>query len=97
MNNIYYNPESCGLEIFAEEDIGGSYEFDTLCVWREKKTGFLYWAQDSGCSCPTPFEGRSSIADLTPMVLSEFRENNKEYGVEIYEKVKKYLESQPKE
>lgn len=56
MNNIYYNPESYGLEVVAEiEYSSGSYEFDTRVIWKDKQG--LYWtARDSGCSCPTPFE-----------------------------------------
>jgi hypothetical protein len=28
-----------------------------LVLWRHLDTGKLFWATDSGCSCPTPFEG----------------------------------------
>lgn len=56
MNNVYYDPEKFDLEIVAEHDCAGSYEFDMLVVWRQKGSGRLLWAQDSGCSCPTPFE-----------------------------------------
>lgn len=55
--NIYSDPEHFGLEVFGTIDAApGSYEFDYLVVWREKATGQLWWASDSGCSCPTPFE-----------------------------------------
>lgn len=55
--NISYYPESSGLEIVASIDEDGlCYEFNTLIVWRHIQTGRLFWAQDSGCSCPIPFE-----------------------------------------
>lgn len=31
------------------------YEFDTVIVWKHEN-GNVYWAEDKGCSCPTPFE-----------------------------------------
>lgn len=77
--NIYYNPEACGLEIVVSEDAADSYEFDIFLVVRHLETGRLFWAQDSGCSCPTPFEGhdfssvdRHTLRELTPETKSEF-------------------------
>lgn len=54
--NIYYNPQDYGLEIvgdfeFAEAD----YSFDMCVIWKEARG--KYWVgEDSGCSCPSPFE-----------------------------------------
>ena len=45
-----------GWEILAEHDWAGSYEFGMLVVWRNKQSGELRAASDSGCSCPIPFE-----------------------------------------
>lgn len=42
----------------------GSYEFDYMTVFRDKATGKLYYGTDSGCSCPSPYESVSSLADL---------------------------------
>ena len=57
MNNIYYNPEKCGLEIVDVLDERGlDYEFNTFVVFRATETNRLYWAHSAGCSCPTPFE-----------------------------------------
>jgi hypothetical protein len=53
--NPYYNPESLDLEMLAFDEPGLSYEFNTLCFWATKN-GRVYSAEDSGCSCPTPFE-----------------------------------------
>lgn len=65
MHNIYYDPEKCGLEIVGvldEDDL--SYEFNTLIVLRATESKKLYWAQSSGCSCPTPFEEYSYVSDI---------------------------------
>ena len=63
MSNPYYNPEDLGLEIFFEDDQGGSYEFDMFVVWKGAN-GVFYTATDSGCSCPSPFEWASGLDDL---------------------------------
>lgn len=53
----YYSPESFDLELLDTlEEAGLDYSFHMLCAWREKATGDLVWAEDSGCSCPAPFE-----------------------------------------
>lgn len=44
------------LEVIAELDRGGSYEFDKVVAWRHKPSGRLFFGQDAGCSCPYPFE-----------------------------------------
>lgn len=54
-DNPYNYPEKCGLEIVFEVDIGGSYEYDMLVVWKRKDNKSLWYATDSGCSCPSPF------------------------------------------
>ncbi|WP_157430021.1 DUF7574 domain-containing protein [Actinomadura oligospora] len=54
--NLYYCPEASGLEVLGELEFSPSYEFDLFVVWREKATGRLAYGQDSGCSCPCPFE-----------------------------------------
>lgn len=37
------------------QEAGLSYEFHELAAWREPN-GEVLWAEDSGCSCPLPFE-----------------------------------------
>ena len=65
--NPYYKPEAMGLRIVETLDAGGGYDFDMVVVWEDLNTGTLYWAADSGCSCPSPFESydRSTITELT--------------------------------
>ena len=57
MPNVYYNPEKFDLEIVAclDED-NLSYEYNTFIVLCHRPSGRLFYADDQGCSCPTPFE-----------------------------------------
>lgn len=67
MSNVYYDPENFGLKILGEIDFSsGSYEFDVSVVWADVETGALYYADDSGCSCPAPFEdtGRNDLTKV---------------------------------
>lgn len=63
MDNIYYSPEAHGLKLVAEIDFSNDYDFDKVVVW-ENERGERFWAQDSGCSCPCPFEDYHDIASL---------------------------------
>lgn len=56
MNDVYYNPADHGLEIVGEFDWDEPcYSFDICVVWKERRG--VYWVgNDSGCSCPSPFE-----------------------------------------
>jgi hypothetical protein len=59
-------------ETVGSVDDAGSYEFNTLLVLQNKKTKQVFYAQDSGCSCPVPFEGFQSEADLTRVTLRSY-------------------------
>jgi hypothetical protein len=78
--NPYMDPEECGLEPIAEIEYSDRcFQFDTRMVWREKNTGALFTARDSGCSCPVPFENYDSMSSLerltnTDMLREEIRE-----------------------
>jgi hypothetical protein len=64
--DVYNNPEKFDLEIVyvaEEEDL--CYEFNMFVVWQDAN-GALYYATDAGCSCPSPFETYTSLAELTP-------------------------------
>ena len=74
--NVYYSPEAYGLETVGEvEWSDGCYQFDTTVVWKDKTSGDLFMAEDSGCSCPSPFESHNR-STLTPVntqdLLSHF-------------------------
>jgi hypothetical protein len=57
MSNIYTHPEAYGLTVVAEVEAAGGYELDTFAIWRDEH-GTFWWADDAGCSCPIPFDGR---------------------------------------
>lgn len=60
----YYNPEHFGLELVGSiEWVGESYEFNMTAVWKESR-GKYYIADDSGCSCPSPFEDYTKKEEL---------------------------------
>lgn len=75
-NNVYYHPEKYGLRTIGELDPAESYEFDTFVVFQEVEGDRrFFWAHDSGCSCPTPFEDLAGIGDLTRLLtVRELRE-----------------------
>lgn len=98
MSDVYNYPEDHGLEIVAEIDYStGSYEYDLRVVWRHRETGKLYTAQDSGCSCPSPFEAYTSVESLEPFRLSVIEEEVRDRQVhghgdghsEFVEKIRK--------
>lgn len=62
MSNPYYHPEDFGLTIVGMIEVEPDYDFDMLVVWTDGTT--LYWAEDSGCSCPSPFEDFTTIGRL---------------------------------
>ena len=56
-NNVYYSPDKSGLSnIVTLDEPGRSYDYRTLIVVQDNKIGRVFYAEDSGCSCPTPFE-----------------------------------------
>jgi hypothetical protein len=72
MTDVYYNPENFGLETIGEVDWDDeSYSFNMTAVWCDKETGQLYWADDSGCSCPSPFEDYNDRDKLTAGTAGE--------------------------
>lgn len=67
-NDPYSSPEKHGLVIvYTMNEPGLSYEFNEVVLWRRTDDGKLFWAHDSGCSCPSPFENYSGVADLSPL------------------------------
>lgn len=73
-SNPYYNPEKHGLVKVVEFDFSdGCYQFDLTAVWTKEGDKKFYWSDDSGCSCPSPFEGISSIEQLQSGPFKEVR------------------------
>jgi|SRR5687768_2287599 len=61
--DLYYNPDKFGLEVVVEVEWSEPcYDFDLTVVWIDKD-GTYYWASDSGCSCPSPFEDYNRLED----------------------------------
>lgn len=72
-SNPYYNPEKFDLTPIAElEMYEPNYSFDTVVVWKHNENGLLYWAHDSGCSCPSPFEEYTSLEQLSVLVSTDY-------------------------
>lgn len=63
-DNVFYHPEKFGLtQVGMLTDPDACYSFNDLVVWQHED-GSLYWATDSGCSCPVPFDDYSSVDKL---------------------------------
>lgn len=71
MPDPYYHPEQFGLTTIGEVNWDDeSYRFDLTAVWRDA-SGALYWASDSGCSCPSPFEDITALDQLATGTVDE--------------------------
>lgn len=67
-DDVYHQPEKFDLALLVEtDDQNASYSFHMVVVWAHRTTGKLYWAEDSGCFCPSPFEGFNNIESVTPL------------------------------
>ena len=64
MPDVYYSPEKFDLKPYVEVELDEpNYSFDILMVWKHE-SGKFYWATDSGCSCPSPFEEYTYLESL---------------------------------
>lgn len=81
--SVYYSPENHGLEIVGTAEAGWDYEFDMFVIWRDA-TGQLYYAMDSGCSCPSPFEDYEDVSDLSYGTPQEVHEALDEWSDSSY-------------
>lgn len=62
--DVYNQPEQFGLTIVAEfQERDEPYSFD-IVVGFKHEDGRFFMAQDSGCSCPIPFERHTSLDAL---------------------------------
>lgn len=79
--NLYYAPEAFGLKVIGElNDPDADYSFYDFVVWKHEETGKIYWASDSGCSCPCPFEDYTSLESATEVVsMHDFIDAVKDY------------------
>jgi hypothetical protein len=72
--NITCSGDDDSFEFVGSIDPGMPYQFDTLMVLQDKTTGHLYYAQDSGCSCPQPFARFTTLSSLTRIFKTKLRE-----------------------
>lgn len=57
--------DASGLAEIGQVDFSdGCYQFDYTTLWLHTDTGRFWMADDSGCSCPSPYEDLTS-GDLT--------------------------------
>jgi hypothetical protein len=95
--NIYTHPEAYGLTVVADVEAASGYEFDTFVIWRDK-TGAFWWAQDQGCSCPVPFDGKDlsnlpsgslkdAITDLKAWMGEDYSSNRMYEGRQALDKL----------
>lgn len=82
MRNIYYSPEDFGLEVVGEMEWSEpDYSFDMLVVWKDQRG--QYWiGEDSGCSCPSPFEDIDDINELDGPYTEEDLRKRVNYRIE---------------
>lgn len=71
-SNPYYHPEHCGLEMVDELDGEQDYSFDKVVIWKDLESDKYYYAHDSGCSCPSPFEDYHNLDDLGELSSDTF-------------------------
>lgn len=65
---------SVHLTFIGEIELAGvSWEFDLLRFYVRPETGAILYANDSGCSCPCPFEG-TLVSDLKETSLKRVRD-----------------------
>lgn len=62
-DNIYSDGSKIGVKVFAEIQANCNYDFHMVVVFQNEQ-GQLAWAEDSGCSCPAPFEDYKSWDQL---------------------------------
>lgn len=96
--NLYYQPEKNGFTLLGEVDFSdGCYQFDLLIVLQDNVTGRLYYAEDSGCSCPSPFESvtREELAPASGADEIRSRLDYRYSELVAYEKEYRSYYSQP--
>lgn len=88
MSDIYYSPENHGIEIVGELEQEPDYDFHKFVVWRDlKNKNIVYYATDSGCSCPMPFENFGGPETLTRVESrGALRSAAKAWIAELYER-----------
>lgn len=58
-----YNDKTGLVHVTEFEKSEPCYSFDTFMVLFNPENKMYYYGEDSGCSCPSPFDGFSKISD----------------------------------
>src|SRR6266850_1700635 len=75
MNSPYWNAPETLEHLYTIGDPNAYYDFHDVILVRDTTDGKLYAAQDSGCSCPSPFESHTFPTDFTEIKSKqEFRD-----------------------
>lgn len=62
---MFFDSAALGLvQVVSLDREEQSYMFNYADVWYRPEDGYFYAATDSGCSCPSPFEGIQSLGDM---------------------------------
>lgn len=71
-DNAYSEPAKLGLQLVGEVSFNDdSYQFDMAAVWWDPERRVFFYVEDSGCSCPSPFEEYRDVESLgEPLTLA---------------------------
>jgi hypothetical protein len=102
--DLYYQPEKFGLTQVGEVNWSDeAYQFDKTVVWKHED-GRFFLGEDSGCSCPSPFEnflGLSDAREMTKLRLYNYFadrvEANVAYEATLDEDEKSYIDKFPQD
>jgi hypothetical protein len=64
--SVYSDPKKHGFHIVEATSASIPYAFHIVLLLMELKTGKKWFAVDSGCSCPVPFENHKNTSNMTP-------------------------------
>lgn len=82
--DVYHQAEQFGLtQIGQIEWAEPDYSFDIGVVWIDEN-GDLFYAQDAGCSCPSPFEDYTSKESLEKLTFAELQARLEKEAEEHY-------------
>lgn len=70
--NVYQYPENHRLKIISVFEREPQWDFNMHVIFKHEDTNKVYYAHDSGCSCPTPFEDFSGIDDMEEITKEGF-------------------------
>ena len=80
--SVYNNPAKFGFRIVESSwEPDACYRFNAVILFEDLDTGLKWFASDSGCSCPRPFENVRGTSDMTPHKGHEQEYADRKYAV----------------